>query len=355
MMRSVRITLISAVVVAAAFCSTAKADLITFTVPTGPFAGSYSIDQVNFQAGNTVAVNGTNIAPGDVINTFYQSNVSSLTNSHLGTNVPGVGSSYFLTGVLGLSEVVSTVSTTAGVTTATFSLATPAQAAAAGVAYQNYADVYYNTTGPGNNSTGVGFNSNGTLILHSTITSESSSFSDVPTGTNNVPFATNTFGANYPGTTSSVGLPNIVPGGPSTPGAGGFTISSQVVYANPTYLPTLAGTTMSFFLPQGSLSDQFSAVPATSTFYTGSQYISPSNPQGGIDTPFSPTPGNVNGQPALFGGTGTDFLFQSTVSAGFTVQALAVPEPASLTLLALSMVPMGVYALRRRRNRNAGE
>ncbi len=286
---------------------------------TGPTAPISTIG-FNWAAGDALAVGaitGVGIVPGSTFQLYYQTHLLSL-NVPSGTMTPpGLGTTYQITEVASLTEVVSPLSTSSA---AIFTLA-PVQSPSSGL------KIWYSPGTPANQSTGAGFITPGAtpgdglpgLIFSASFTSNQSNYTDttkslmLPT----VPLDQSGSG-NYPGITTDQGT-------------GSTALNMSVLSANPT-----------FFLTPGLFSSQF-----TSNLFNPFQSVATSlafnDPSLAAGPTITPHVGANNGT------SGPDFVLQVSGAA----QTFSVPEPTSIVmaLAALGIVPLATFQVRRRRAR----
>jgi len=324
---------------------------ITFS-PTGIGGTPITFGSISANPGNALSVGGnsavatfiaTATASGNVVSggpittyftgagttqtaftTYYQAAIQGfLSPTSQPINVPGLNSTFFITAVAAVTEVVTSVSINSATNTATATFSILGTGS-------NYFQLYESTTAP-SNLNGTNFNS-GTLILSAT-----------PTTTNDTNFTTNT---NTPsGTPLDAFGSNNYPALGSVTGQGSSPIPANVTYTNPDYFLT-APQSVDLSLLNGGQALNFTQVDPSAAFLVGTTTTAvgatPVTAGAGLGTS---SLGTVNGGP--FGGTGgPDFQFQTTGTASFSLTT-AVPEPTSMLLLVVG--GLGATFVSRRR------
>ncbi|HZW72693.1 MAG TPA: PEP-CTERM sorting domain-containing protein [Caldimonas sp.] len=288
----------------------AQATTFTFD-PTGTpgaagnITGLGALDQ---SPGNALSIGGATTPVGGTATLLYQANLGTLNNA---AGVPvflnGTGGNFF-TFVAGFRETFTSITSSGGNTTATFSLASGTP---------NFFTMY-RTSAPGDNLTGLGFTS-GTPILQGVLspTNFSSNFTE-SNASRTSPVTFDQFGTNnYPGVMSVVGT-----------GASAF--SATITSFNPNYFPDLSAATlvMSFF--NTSQVTPFAQVDPSAAFSSN----------GTANGDVTANRGAVNGV------SGPDFQFQADANTSF--QIAAVPEPQTFALMLGGLGFVGFLTRRRR-------
>ena len=274
---------------------------------TGNITGLGAMDQ---SPGNALSIGGATTPVGGTATLLYQANLGTLNNA---AGVPvflnGTGGNFF-TFVAGFRETFTSITSSGGNTTATFSLAagTP-----------NFFTMY-RTAAPGDNLTGLGFTT-GTPIMQGFLnaTNFSSSFSET-NASRTSPVTFDQFGTNnYAGVTSVVGT-----------GASAFSATITSFDAN--YFPDLNAATLLLSFFNTSQVTPFAQVDPSARFSSN----------GVANGDVVATRGAINGV------SGPDFQFQADANSSF--QVAAVPEPQSYALMLGGLGFIG-YLVRRRQRR----
>jgi hypothetical protein len=289
--------------------SSAQAGSIQFN-PTGSNSSPVlTIAGIDVAPGNALAVSSVPLTVGKTFQLDYQAAVSGLINTAGSTFAPpGLATSYQLTAVASVTEVVTSLNATG--TVATFTLASNQSP-------NSFFEMYYNPAVVANNLAGTGFNV-GTLILAGGPSPKSASvgvFSlSTPSGSPVVvPFD------QY--------VSNHYPGISTVAGSGASLLLTGVSYFNPAFFLTPLSQ-MSF---NSSLVTPFNQA-SPSALFLGSP--------GGAPPNVIPNIGTINGV------NGTDFQFQADANLAFTP---AIPEPASIIQASLGLIAvLGLAAWVRR-------
>jgi len=301
----------------------AQADLIKFN-PTGSGLASetYTVGGLQFGAGNAVAVGAVPLTVGKTFDVYFQTNLTGVTGGvptipgsvPAPLVLPGLNTSYQITEVAKLTEMVTAITTTPGVgTTATFSLVPSAT---------NQIAIYFNNAVTFNSAAGTGYTSGIKIATLNPSNFTGSDFQDTTTtaGGPNAPQQFNTTGQ---GKQSGTGFSDV--------GSGHTGINNTI---------PAGGYNASFFQPTGGTPTLVASVFQSNLAAPFGSQQSPSlqfvDPFGGT---INPNIGAVNGN------SGPDIqLLVSGITNEFAVQV--VPEPASMTLMGLGVV--GALVLVRR-------
>jgi len=297
------LALAAVMVAGSASTSQAGADFIPF-VPTGTGA-PVTIGGLDFAVGNALAQGVVPTTVGQTFQLYYQATLAGYIDTNGNTIAPaGLNSTFEITAVARITEVVTSITTSGGNTTANFSLA-PVQSAP-------FFNIYFDTAHNANNLAGTGF-TDGTLILSGTPNLSNPGSGTFQRQDNTAPVAFDQFGTNnYPGQTTVTGIGQTLTN---------FNVTSQ----NSSFFPGAPLVSIAF---NTSNNDPFLQTDPSGLFSSAP------------GTTFAPNRGAVNGL------NGPDFQFQSDGNASFT----AVPEPASIAMTALGLagVAAGSYRARRR-------
>jgi len=268
------------------------------------------------------AINNFVAGTGSTTFTSYFQTALTSVGTPTGSVIPaGLNSAYQITEVAQLQETVQSVTTSNGVTTATFALAP------SGV---QQVSLFFNPAVTANNATGTGF-TDGTEIARLTPTSLGSS-----------QYSTSGATGSFYGQGTTITLPDPVPGvdnisttGRTLIGSGSSNVNNNVNFALANFFPSPVALVS---ITNLNVSSQFDSVAASARF---------TMLNGSTLTPlvvFPPTRvGAVNAQ------SGPDIAFQVS---GITQSFTAVPEPASVAMTVIGLgMGLGTVAARRRRVR----
>jgi len=294
----------------------ARADFIQFD-PDGPGPNpSQTIGGLDFAVGNALAQNGVTAirsGPGSTFQLYYQAtlagviNTSGITITPPGLNGNAGAPAFEITVVASATEVVTSV----GTNTASFALA-PVQSPT------SFVELWFDSAVNANNLVGTGFN-NGTRILlgsPSALFPSSGNFTLSTDASGGLVIQNfDQFGANnYPGITSVVGSGSALVGA-------GIASFNSAFFNTPVFAASFNTSNITPFL-QTDPSAMFAGLP------------------GGVPPAIVPMLGVVNGV------VGPDFQFQADANMSFST----VPEPTSITLLAIGLFgTLGRAALRSRK------
>jgi len=304
--------------------STVKADAILFDpdgiAPTNP---AFQVGSFGFETGNTLAqaaISGGNLLPpGSTFQLFLQTRLTNLTASPGGGTITPLGLNGVASPPNPAYEITLTASITERVLTSGAGTATFQTNA---VQNNSFIRLFYDTTPDSSNFTGVGF-ADGLQILSATPSASLVSSGDFTVSVNQQgqPVGVSPFDTfDTPGSAPGIAYAGLT----SVTGSGGAIISAIVNSFDSTFFLTPVNTVRF---------DAFDNVPFNQT--TPSQFFN-----GSTNTPtVAANRGPVNGV------SGPDFQFQSRTSAAFT----AVPEPASVGMMALGVVSVLGYTWRKRR------
>jgi hypothetical protein len=311
---------------------------------------------VSFNPGNGVqtGISGFGYAPTSVLatplsspsvgatyNVYYESVINSTQGNSLpvgsGNNLNNSGNEF--TVIAGFRETITGINLVPGGGTGgaggsdaaiiNFSLASPG-ALTNGTTTPNFFYIFANAPGSANPTTGNGAGFGvGTQVLSGFLnTTFNGSFTENGAisggGTTFTPLTT-TFNTSGQSTTN--------PTTTSVSGAGGTTLTVQVVSANSAFFPS--APSFLTFSTTNSLPFNLSSAPLTG-------FWSAPNGSGGSPDITGFSTGTINGE------NGTSLMFASTANSGF-----AVPEPSSIipATTAAMGIPMFLYMLRRRFNK----
>ena len=296
-------TTIAALLLTASFVPSAKASF-SFD-PTGN-GTTYTTTGLGFGPGNALAVGSIPLTVGAQFQVDFQTHLTSLGNVNF---VAGLNQTFQVTEVATFTEVVTSITTSGGITTATFALVASAPSAIS---------IYENNAVTFNDGDGTGF-TDGTKIASLTATSfVSSQFSQ----NNNLGLTT--FNPN--------GTNGYASGAQSVQGSGSSDISGSVSSYNSSFFTT---PMLSTSLVNLNVSAVFDSISASALFTNAVTNAS-----------VTPNIGAVNGV------SGPDFQFQVS---GFTQSfaVAAVPEPASVAMTLIGFGGAGLGAFLNRRKKSA--
>jgi len=311
--------ILAAAVLAAIGLAAHAADSFNFDTNGAALGGEIN-NAVTFDwsPGNALAVNGTQaggLQVGDTSTLLYQANLATIKDGAtpvaniLYTN--GVGGTFF-TAVAGFGERANAVALGGAFASFEFDPLNPT----------NFFYIYAKTSG-GSDLAGTGFttgNIAGTILRAHVVSVTVSNFQ-----TNGVISPLDNFGTNnYPTITT-------------LNGAGSTTLTAFVDYADPNYFKSLSGGLVNFTF---SAFNNSQVLPFDQTDPSA---LFSSN--GVLDGNLAANIGTING---VDQGTDKNFIFQADANQSFTVQQ-KVPEPASLALVGLGLVGLGVVTRRRQR------
>jgi len=286
---------------------TAKADFL-FN-PTGDGGTTYTISGLGFGPGNAVAQGAIPLTVGKTFQLTFQTHLTSLTGATAPNSVPGLNSTFQITEVATFSETVTSVTTSASGTTATFAL---------NPAGTNRANIYFNNAVTFNDAAGTGFTAGTVIATLTPTTFTSSNFTDATQGGGKPTTQFNLTGAGK----------NVGPGFTADQGTGstgiGLTVDStnNAFFQPPTGNPKLVSS-----ITNNNLATVFDSVPPSLLF---------TNPV--TSATFASNIGTNNGT------SGPDVQFQVS---GYTQSFAVVPEPGSVTLFGIGLVGVAAFARKR--------
>jgi len=290
-----------AVALSAGLATSARADAIRFNPSGGAFTPTFTTSGLGFGPGSALAINAAPLTVGQTFQLVFQTHLTSL----VGVNaVPGLNTTFQITEVGTFMEQVTSLTTTGGVTTATFALVPSAN---------NRISIFENNAVVFNDAAGTGFNV-GTEIAR--ITPSSFTASQFSTPGTLAQFNQSGLGGNN----STTGL--------AVTGNGSTGINNVVNTTNPGFFVTQPLFTSIF---NANISSVFDAVPPALLF---------TNPI--TSATIVPRIGAINGT------SGPDIEFQVS---GFTQSFSSVPEPASVAMTAIGLGGAGLFSVVARRRR----
>ena len=313
-----------------------QADFLAMKLPEGTF----NVSAFDYKFGNMLVtgVPATGLAVGTVLEVYSQSTVSAV----LGTNnlpIPGLGlnSTYELTAVARLTEVVTSLIPTANGAIATFAI-NPVQT-------NPFFEVWFHNGLLADNFNGTGFNT-GTKILSGVIGTINSSLFQTTFSPTVLIDNPNTSGGTPAGKAywNGASFGGVGPGTQTVTGSGASdtslrTLQVNSVVLNPAFFPD--GQTVTSYSVTTDLNLEYRKVDPSKFFSA--------NPNGVAPATVASIPQNsINGFGSANGGSDRE-VFEIHNSESFTVapSATAVPEPASLALLTTGALGLLGYGWRR--------
>lgn len=267
-----------------------------------------TIESIDFNFGNTLAVGGVTSDVGDNFDVYYQTNVSAINLAGGGT-ATGIGSTYHLTVVVKFSE--TKISGSPGSTVAQFG---------EGTGGDEYFEMWL-TPAAGNNLAGTGFgaDSGGILLLAgSSVTVDYGIF-----GVNPVAGLQD---FDQVGANDYAGIDSVV-------GTGSTTVSAEINYVNSAYFRGVnAGDVITLLNGDVQTTAPFGLIDPSQQFWDAN-----------LNAYVNPNIGSTNGL------SGPDFQFRTNGGIAFEVtNTPVVPEPATAAMGLFGLAGLAMAARRRR-------